>query len=45
MLMETVDTVNSGKVKVMNVIGVTTVVKVQYLVVVLVNSVILKFQR
>jgi hypothetical protein len=36
--METVDTVNTGKVKVMTVIGVTTVVKVQCLVVVVVNG-------
>ena len=43
MLMETVDTVNTGKVKVMTVIGVTMVV--QYLVVVVVNAVMLKFQR
>jgi hypothetical protein len=39
MLMETVDTVNTGKVKVMTVIGVTVVVEVQCLVVVVVNSV------
>ena len=45
MLMETVDTVNTGKVKVMTVIGVTTVVEVQCLVVVVVNGVMLKFQR
>jgi hypothetical protein len=37
--METVDTVNTGKVKVMTVIGVTVVVEVQCLVVVVVNSV------
>jgi len=34
MLVETVDIVNTGKVKVMTVIGVTTVVEVQCLVVV-----------
>ena len=45
MLMETVDTVNTGKVKVMTVIGVTTGVEVQCLVVVVVNGVMLKFQR
>ena len=39
MLMETVDTVKTGKIKVMTVIGVTTVVKVQRLVVVAVNGV------
>ena len=39
MLMETVDTVNTGKMKVMTVIGVTVVVEVQCLVVVVVNSV------
>ena len=39
MLMETVDTVNTGKIKVMTVIGVTTVVEVQSLVVVVVNGV------
>jgi len=39
MLMETVDTVNTGKFKVMTVIGVTTVVKVQCMVVVVVNGV------
>jgi len=39
MLMETVDTVNTGKVKVMTVIGVTMVVKVQCLVVVVVHAV------
>ena len=39
MLMETVDTVNTGKVKVMTVIGVTMVVVVQSLVVVVVNVV------
>jgi hypothetical protein len=38
-------TVNTGKVKVMTVIGVTTVVEVQCLVVVVVNGVMLKFQR
>jgi hypothetical protein len=43
--METVDTVNTGKVKVMTVIGVATVVEVQCLVVVVVNVVMLKFQR
>ena len=43
--METVDTVNTGKVKVMTVIGVTMVVEVQCLVVVVVNAVMLKFQR
>ena len=37
--METVDTVNTGKVKVMTVIGVTAVVEVQCLVVVVVNGV------
>ena len=37
--METVDTVNTGKIKVMTVIGVTVVVEVQCLVVVVVNSV------
>jgi hypothetical protein len=37
--METVDTVNTGKIKVMTVIGVTTVVEVQSLVVVVVNGV------
>ena len=37
------DTVNTGKVKVMTVIGVTMIV--QCLVVVLVNAVMLKFQR
>ena len=45
MLMETVDTVNTGKIKVMTVIGVTIVVEVQCLVVVVVNGVMLKFQR
>ena len=45
MLMETVDTVNSGQVKVMTVIGVTMVVKAQCLVVVVVNGAMLKFQR
>ena len=39
MLMETVDTVKTGKIKVMTVIGVTTVVEVQCLVVVAVNGV------
>ena len=39
MLMETVDTVNTGKVKVMTVIGVTMIVEVQSLVVVVVNGV------
>jgi len=34
MLVETVDIVNTGKVKVMTVIGVTTVVEVRCLVVV-----------
>jgi len=43
MLVETVDTVNTGKVKVMTVIGVTMIV--QCLVVVLVNAVMLQFQR
>jgi len=38
-----VDTVNTGKVKVMTVIGVTMIV--QCLVVVLVNAVMLQFQR
>jgi hypothetical protein len=42
--MITVDTVNTGKVKVMTVIGVTTVVKVQCIAVVVVNGVLLKFQ-
>ena len=37
--METVDTVNTGKIKVMTVIGVTTVVEVQCLVVVVVHAV------
>ena len=40
MLMETVDTVNTGKVKVMTVIGATMVVEVHSLVVVVVNGVI-----
>ena len=39
MLMETVDTVNTGKVKVITVIGVTMAVEVQSLVVVVVNGV------
>ena len=39
------DIVNTGKVKVMTVIGVTTVVKVQCMVIVVVNGVMLKFQR
>ena len=39
MLMETVDTVNTGKIKVMTVIGVTMVVEVQCMVVVVVNGV------
>ena len=39
MLMETVDTVNTGRIKVMTVIGVTVVVEVQCLVVVVVNGV------
>jgi len=43
MLMVAVDTVNTGKIKVMAVIGVTMVVEVQCLVVV--NGVMLKFQR
>jgi hypothetical protein len=38
-----VDTVNTGKVKVMTVIGVTKVVEVQCLVVVVVKTVKLKF--
>ena len=42
--MVTVDTVNTGKVKVMNVIGVTRVVEVQCLVVVVVGGVLLKYQ-
>jgi hypothetical protein len=37
--METVDTVNTGKIKVMTVIGVTMVVEVQCMVVVVVNGV------
>jgi len=41
--MVSVDTVNTGKIKVMTVIGVTTVV--QCLVVVVVNGVLSKFQR
>ena len=43
MLMVAVDTVNTGKIKVMTVIGASMVV--QYLVVVVVNGVMLKFQR
>ena len=39
MLMETVDTVNTGKIKVMTVIGVTMVVEVQCMVVVVVKGV------
>jgi hypothetical protein len=37
--METVDTVNTGKIKVMTVIGVTMVVEVQCMVVVVVKGV------
>ena len=39
MVMETVYTVNTGKVKVLTVIGATVVVEVQCLVVVVVNGV------
>jgi len=43
--MVTVDSVNTGEVKVTTATGVTTVVKVQCMVVVVANGVMLKFQR